>query len=120
MPTYDDDLEYPEITDFTGWEVGRYAPKPGEGFDIRIIGAVGYSLRMIPSNRILGRFLTTFEAWPAVLAQLDRGIPARLLILDWHGADGERGRVYSGRLLAHFARLGIGTLDVEEPVRAVG
>jgi hypothetical protein len=120
MHTLDDDFEIPETTDFTGWEVGRYARKPGEGYDLRVIGAVGYSLRLLPSNKILGRFDSTFEAWPAVLAELDRGIPARLLILDWHAADGERGRVYSGRLLAQFARTGIGTLDVEEPARAVG
>jgi hypothetical protein len=119
MPTHDDDFEIPEITDFTGWEVGRYARKPGEGLDIRVIGAVEYSLRLIPSNKVVGRFPSTFEAWPAVLTELDRGIPARLLVLDWHLANGKRGRVSSGRLLAFLARSGIGTLDVEEPVRAV-
>jgi len=51
MPTYDDDFEIPEITDFTGWEVGRYARKPGEGLDIRVIGAArwyGGWYRMAP------------------------------------------------------------------------
>jgi len=120
MPTYDDDFEYPEITDFTGWEVGRYAPKPGEGLDIRVIGAVEYSLRLIPSNKVVGRFASTYEAWPAILAELDRGIPARLLVLDWHDANGTRGRFGSGQPLAFLARAGIGTLDIEEPVRAVG
>jgi hypothetical protein len=120
MPAHDDDFEIPEITDFTGWEIGRYARKPGEGLDIQIDGAVEYSLRLIPSNKVVGRFSSTFEAWPAVLAELERGIPARLLVLDWHGANGTRGRVGSGRLLASVARSGIGTLDVEEPVRAVG
>jgi hypothetical protein len=43
-----------------------------------------------------------------------------LVVLDWHGADGTRGRFGSGRLLASVARTGIGTLDLEEPVRAVG
>jgi hypothetical protein len=118
MPVHDDDFEYPEITDFTGWEVGRYAPKPGEGLDIRVIGAVEYSLRLIPSNKIVGRFASTHEAWPAVLSELDRGIPARLLVLDWHGANGTRGRVSSGRLLALVARSGIGRLEIDEPVRA--
>ena len=111
-----DEVEY----DWSTGELGRYAPKPGEGLDIRVIGAVGYSLRLIPSNKVVGRFPSTFEAWPAVLAELDRGIPARLLVLDWHGANGTRGKVGSGRLLASVARSGIGTLDVEEPVRAVG
>jgi hypothetical protein len=120
MPAHDDDFEIPEITDFTGWEIGRYARKPGEGLDIQIDGAVEYSLRLVPSNKVVGRFRSTFEAWPAVLAELDRGIPAGLLVLDWHWANGKRGRVPSGRLLASVARSGIGTLDVEEPVRAVG
>ena len=120
MPTHDDDFEYPEFTDFTGWEVGRYARKPGEGLDIKIDGAVEYSLRLIPSNKVVGRFASTYEAWPAVVAELDRGIPARLLVLDCHWANGERGRVSSGRLLASVARTGSGTLDVEEPVHAVG
>jgi len=117
MPTYDgDDLEVPEITDFTGWEVGRYALKPGEGLDIRIDGAVEYSLRLIPSNKVVGRFPSTFEAWPAVLAELERGIPARSLVLDWHAANGRHGRVSSGRVLAHLARTGVGT---REPGRVV-
>jgi hypothetical protein len=111
MHTCDDaDLHIPEITDLTGSEVGRYARKPGEGLDIAIDGAVEYSLRIIPSNKVVGRFRTIFEAWPAVLAQLDRGIPARLLCLDWHGAHGETGPVGSGRLLAHVARAGVGAL----------
>ena len=120
MPTSDDDFEIPEITDFTGWEIGRYARKPGEGLDIEIDGAVEYSLRLIPSNKVVGRFPSTYQAWPAVLAELDRGIPARLLVLDWHASDGARGSVGSGRLLASIAQSGIGTLGVEEPVRAVG
>jgi len=107
----DDDFDIPEVTDFMGSEVGRYARRPGEGLDISIDGAVEYSLRLIPSNKVVGRFSSTFEAWPAVLAQLDRGIPARLLCLHWHGAHGERGRVGSGRLLAYVARSGIGTLE---------
>jgi hypothetical protein len=119
MPTHDDDFEIAEITDFTGWEIGRYARKPGEGLDIQIDGAVEYSLRLIPSNKVVGRFPSTYQAWPAVLAELERGIPARLLVLDCHWANGERGRVSSGRLLASVARSGIGTLDVEEPVGAV-
>jgi hypothetical protein len=43
-----------------------------------------------------------------------------LLVLDWHDANGTRGRFGSGQTLAFLARAGIGTLDVEEPVRAVG
>ena len=118
MHTHDDDCEIPEISDFSGWEPNPYARKPGEGLDIAIDGAVGYSLRLIPSNKVVGRFASTYEAWPAVLAELDRGIPERLLVLDWHGADGSRGPVTSGKLLAIIARSGIGWLDEDAPVRA--
>jgi len=111
---FDDEYEY----DFSKGELGRYARKPDEGLDIQIDGAVGYSLRLIPSNKVVGRFSTTFEAWPAVLAELERGIPARSLVLDWHGANGERGRVSSGRLLAIVARSGIGTLEPERVTAA--
>lgn len=51
-----------KITDFTGWEIGRYARKPGEGLDIRVDGAVEYTLRLIPSNKVVGRFASTYEA----------------------------------------------------------
>jgi hypothetical protein len=120
MPTHDDDLEIPEITDFSGWEIGRYARKPGDGLDIRIDGAVEYSLRLVPSNKIVGRFPSTFDAWPAVLDELNRGIPARSLVLDWYGAKGAHGKVASGRVLAFVARSGIGTHDALEPMSAAG
>ena len=110
----DADLHIPEVADLTGAEVGRYARKPREGLDIAIDGAVEYSLRIIPSNKVVGRFRTTFEAWPAVLAELERGIPSRLLCLDWHGPSGERGPVGSGRLLAHVARSGVGMLGLAQ------
>jgi hypothetical protein len=43
-------------------EFGRYARMEVDGFGIVIDGAVEYSLRLIPSNKILGRFATTREA----------------------------------------------------------
>ena len=39
-----DSVEY----DFSKGELGRYARRAGEGLDIRIDGAIGYSLRLIP------------------------------------------------------------------------
>ena len=112
MHTYDDDddadLDIPEITDFSGFQRGRYIREPGEGLDIRIDGAIGYSLRLIPSNKVVGRFSSTFDAWPAVLAEIARGIPAKCLVLDWHWANGRRGQVGSGRLLVSVARSGLG------------
>ena len=121
MRTNDDgNTDFADILESGKVEFGRYARMEADGFGIVIDGAVGYSLRLIPSNKILGRFASTREAWPAVLAEIERGMPAKCLVLDWHWANGERGRVSSGRTLAFLARTGIGTLDVEEPVRAVG
>ena len=125
MPSIDDDdldpdLEIPEITDFAGWEVGRFARKPGEGIDIRIRGAIEYSVRLIPSNKVVGRFASTHAAWPTVLAQYERGIPPRLVCLDWHDASGRRGRVSSGRVLEHIARHGIGWLEAEAARKPAG
>jgi hypothetical protein len=31
----DDDVEIPEVTDFSGFQRGRYARKPGEPLEIR-------------------------------------------------------------------------------------
>ncbi len=114
MTTFDvdDDFEIPEITDWSGFTRAS-GPRSPDGFGIVIDGAVGYELRLIPSNKVVGRFSSTLEAWPAVLAEVERGIPAKCLILDWHGASGERGRVSSGSLLVSIARSGLG-LDLAQ------
>jgi hypothetical protein len=91
-----------------GIEVGRYARLSRDGFGIVIDGAVAYSLRLIPSNKILGRFASARDAWPAVIAAVDAGRPPRMLVLDWHGADGSRGPVSSGVTLEYLARSGLG------------
>src|SRR5665811_1996611 len=82
----DDDVEIPEVTDFSSFQRGRYGCKPGEPLEIRVDGAIGYSLRLIPSNKVVGRFVSTLEAWPAIEAEAERGIPASCLVLDSHGA----------------------------------
>jgi hypothetical protein len=92
-------------------------PRFPEGFGIVIDGAVGYSLRLIPSNKILGCFVSTREAWPAVLAAVERGMPPKCLILDWHWANGRRGRVSSGHQLVLAARSGLGLDVVQDRVR---
>ncbi len=118
MHTNDDaDLDFADIIEFGNVEVGKYARMEADGFGIVIDGAVAYSLRLIPSNKIVGRFVSTREAWPAILAEMGRGIPAKCLMLDWHGADGRRGRVSSGRLLVSIARSGLGLDAAAEPVR---
>ena len=108
MPTYDDDdLDIPEIVDFTGFRRAA-GPRFPNGFEIKIDDAIGYQLRLIPSNKIVGRFASTRDAWPVVQSELARGIPARCLVLDALFADGDRYRVTSGRILEVTARDGLG------------
>ena len=117
MHTNDDDanLERVEFDFSRARLVNR--PRSSEGFGIVIDGAVGYSLRLVPSNKILGRFVSTREAWPAILAAVERGMPAKCLILEWHWANGRRGRIASGRQLVLTARSGLGLDVVRDRVR---
>ena len=91
-----------------GIDARRQARLSGEGFGIVIDGAIGYSLRLIPSNKILGRFASTHDAGPSVIAAVEAGRSPRMLALDWHGADGSRGPVSSGVTLEYLARSGLG------------
>ena len=117
MNTNDDaDLERVEFDFSRAKLVNR--PSSPDGFGIVIDGAVGYSLRLIPSNKILGRFASTREAWPAVLAEIERGIPAKCLVLDWHWANGRTGRGSSGRNLVFTARSGLGRDGARRNMRA--
>jgi len=121
MRTNDDgNPDFADILESGKVEIGRYDRMETEGFGIVIDGAVEYSLRLIPSNKILGRFASTREAWPAVLAAVELGIPAKCLILDWHWADGRRGRASSGRLLVSTARSGLGLDAARHPMRLAG
>ena len=108
MRTNDADPDFLHALETGRFEVGHYARRDEEGFDIVIDGAVGYSLRLIPSGKVLGRYSSAHEAWPVIVAQIERGMPAKCLVLDWHRADGSRGKVGSGRVLASIARSGIG------------
>ena len=92
----------------SGVEVGRHTKHSEDGFGIVIHGAVGYSLRLIPSNKVLGRFASAHEAWPALIAAVEAGRTPRTLVLDWHGANGSHGRVSSGLTLEYLARSGLG------------
>lgn len=85
-------------------EIGRYARKPGEKTEICIDGAIGYSLRLIPSNKILARFDSTLEAWPVIIATVEGGRSPRTLSLDWNGADGKSGSISAGPRLERWAR----------------
>jgi hypothetical protein len=110
--------DFADILESGNVEFGRYARMEADGFGIVIDGAVGYSLRLVPSNKILGLFASTREAWPAVLAETERGIPAKCLVLDWHWANDRTGRVSSGRLLVSTARAGLGLDSVRRHMRA--
>ncbi len=79
----DDEFFIPEI-DFSKVELvpNRRARRPGEKTEICIDGAVGYSLRLIPSNKVLARFDSTLEAWPAIIATVEGGRSPRTLSLD--------------------------------------
>jgi len=107
-----DELDERPDTEYLDWskaEVGRYARKPGEKVEICIDGAVGYALRLIPSNKILGRFASTLDAWPAIIAAVDDdGRSPRTLALDWVAADGTQERISAGPFLLVWARLNNG------------
>jgi hypothetical protein len=109
MPTKtdDSDLEIPEFI-WTGAQPNRYAPAPGEKTEICVDGAVAYSLRLIPSNKVLARFTSTLEAWPAIIQAVEAGRSPRTLALDWVGADGRGHKMSAGPFLLRFARLNNG------------
>ena len=112
IPIDDPDLEIPEI-DFSRVELlpNRFARKPGEKTEICIDGAIGYSLRLIPSNKILARFRSTLEAWPVIIRTIEDGRSPRTLSLDWNGEDGAGGSISAGPRLEGFARVNNGEPD---------
>ena len=70
MHTNDDDADLERVEfDFSRARLVN-RPRSPEGFAIAIDRAVGYSLRLIPSNKILGRFVSTRE--------LQQPVPRRL------------------------------------------
>lgn len=105
----DDEFFIPEI-DFSKveWLPNPFAAKPGEKSEICIDGAIGYSLRLIPSNRILATFGSTLEAWPAIIAAIEGGRSPRTLSLDANFDDGHRYSISAGPRLEGFARLNNG------------
>jgi len=84
------------------------AHKPGEKTEIRLDGAIEYQLRLIPSTKLLGRFTSTLEAWPAIIAAAKSGRSPRTLSLDAIGSNGERWHMAAGPFLLGFARLNNG------------
>jgi len=104
----DDEFFIPEFDFSRGTLPNPFARKPGEKSEISIDGAVGYSLRLIPSNKILARFESTLEAWPVIIRTIEGGRSPRTLSLDWNGEDGRRGSISAGPRLEWFARVNNG------------
>jgi hypothetical protein len=111
MPTNVDDDPDLDIPEFDWGRAVRTRTRrlPGERREVRIDGAVGYALRLIPSNKVLCRFTSTLEAWPAIIAAVDEaGRSPRTLALDWIAADGRSERISAGPFLVVWARVNNG------------
>jgi len=107
----DDEFFISEFDFSQGTLPNPFATKPGEKTEIRIDAAVAYQLRLIPSNKVLARFDSTLEAWPAIIATVEGGRSPRTLSLDWQKADGTTGSIAAGPWLERFARLNNGEPD---------
>jgi hypothetical protein len=101
----DDEFFIPEI-DFSQVEFlpNPLVRRPGEKTEICIDGAVEYRLRLIPSNKVLARFASTLDAWPAIISTVEGGRSSRTLSLDWVMADGRTGSISAGPRLERWAR----------------
>ena len=62
MNTHDDNSDVERVEFDFRRATRAKAPRFPEGFETRIDDAKGYSLRLIPSNKILGRFTSTRDA----------------------------------------------------------
>ena len=89
------------------WSKAQASPhprQPGEKSEFFLDGAVGYQLRLIPSNKVLARFETTLEAWPVIIETVEGGRSPRTLALDVVMADGTVAMVSAGPRLEMWAR----------------
>jgi hypothetical protein len=102
------DLEIPEFDFSKPTLPNPFAPQPGEKTEIRLDGAVEYQLRLIPSTRVIGRFASTLDAWPAIITAAESGRSPGTLSLDAIGPAGERWHMAAGPFLLAFARLNNG------------
>jgi len=100
----DDEFFMPEFDFSKGTRPSRFIRPPGERTEIRIDGAVGYVLRLIPSNKVLAHFESTLDAWPAIISTVEGGRSPRTLSLDATFADGSFGSISAGPRLARWAR----------------
>ena len=102
----DRDDERPD-TSHLDWSKAKGSPhprKPDEKSEFFLDGAVGYQLRLIPSNKVLARFDTTLEGWPVIIATIERGRSPRTLALDAILTEGTVLMVSAGPRLEMWAR----------------
>jgi hypothetical protein len=106
----DDEFFIPDVSgiDWSKAVVGPHPRKPGEKSEFFLDGAVGYQLRLIPSNKVLARFDSTLEAWPVIIATIDGGRSPRTLALDALHIDGSAGLVSAGPRIEMWARFNNG------------
>ena len=105
----DDEFFIPEME--IDWSVARpsqFARKPGEKTEICLDGAIEYQLRLIPSTKVIGRFASTLDAWPEIIAAIESGRSPRTLSFDAIGAAGQRWHMAAGPFLERFARVNNG------------
>ncbi len=73
------------------------------GFTLEIDGATAYRVRLLPSNKEVGRFATAAEAARMVERELAAGRDERTLALDWCDDGGRTGKIAAGHRLTDFA-----------------
>ena len=116
----DDEFFIPDVSgiDWSRAQVSPHPRTPGEKSEFFLDGAVGYRLRLIPSNKVLARFETTLEAWPAIIAAVEAGRSPRTLALDAIMADGTAAMVSAGPRLEMWARYNHGEPNPYADLRA--
>ncbi len=82
---------------------GRYASTLANGFTLEIDGATAYRVRLLPSNKEIGRSATAAEAARLVELELAAGRDERTLALDWCDDAGRTGKIAAGHRLTDFA-----------------
>ncbi len=90
------------------WQRGRYARLLVDGYELGIDGATAYRVRLLPSNKELGRFPTSSDAVRFVEGELLAGRHERTLALDWVNDAGRTGKIAAGHSLMHLAGSMIG------------
>lgn len=100
----DDERPDTRHLDWSKAEGSPHPRKPGEKSEFFLDGAVGYQLRLIPSNKVLARFESTLEAWPVIIATIEAGRSPRTLALDAILTDGTAVMVSAGQRIEMWAR----------------